>query len=190
MTPMLVAMLMPPQQQAFNPGTEAGGLAESIGAICLQLLLPFALGHLSRPWTSTWVNQHKAILSNLDRSSILLVVYTAFSAAVVQGLWSRTTWLDILLLSLVCLGLLLFVLVATWRLGRWLGLKREDTIVLLFCGSKKSLATGVPIAGAMFQAIDVGLMILPLMVYHQIQLIVCAIIASKLHEEISPELPS
>ena len=181
MTPMLVAMLMPPQDQALNPGIEVAGLAESVGAICLQLLLPFALGHLSRPWTSKWVNDHKALLSKLDRSSILLVVYTAFSAAVVQGLWSRTSWQDILLLSLVCLGLLSFVLLATWQLGRWLGLKREDTIVLLFCGSKKSLATGVPIAGAMFQATDVGLMILPLMVYHQIQLIVCSIIASKLH---------
>jgi sodium/bile acid cotransporter 7 len=181
MTPVLVAMLMPSQDQALNPGMEVAGLAESVGAICLQLLLPFALGHLSRPWTSKWVNHHKALLSNLDRSSILLVVYTAFSAAVVQGLWSRTSWQDILLLSLVCLGLLSFVLLATWQLGRWLGLKREDTIVLFFCGSKKSLATGVPIAGAMFQATDVGLIILPLMVYHQIQLIVCSIIASKLH---------
>jgi sodium/bile acid cotransporter 7 len=193
MTPMLVAMLMPPQDQALNPGMEVAGLAESVGAICLQLLLPFTLGHLSRPWTSKWVSHHKAMLSNLDRSSILLVVYTAFSAAVVQGLWSRTSWQDILLLSLVCLGLLSFVLLATWQLGQWLGLKREDTIVLFFCGSKKSLATGVPIAGAMFQATDVGLMILPLMVYHQIQLIVCSIIASKLHlasecqEETMPE---
>ena len=183
MTPMLVAMLMPPQEQTLNPSTDFGGFAESVGAICLQLLLPFALGHLSRPWTSKWVNHHKEILSNLDRSSILLVVYTAFSAAVVQGLWSRTSWLDILVLSMVCFALLSFVLVVTWQLGRWLGLKREDTIVLLFCGSKKSLATGVPIAGAMFQATDVGLMILPLMVYHQIQLIVCAIIASKLHSK-------
>ena len=183
MTPFLVAIMMPKSEIHPNQTSEALSFMDSIWNICLQLLLPFVLGHLARPWIGKWIDRHKTTLGYLDRSSILIVVYTAFSAAVVQGLWNRTSWTDIVWLSFICFGLLLFVLGTTWQLGRRLGLKREDTIVLFFCGSKKSLATGVPIAGTMFPAPEVGLIILPLMLYHQIQLLVCAMIAPLLTKD-------
>jgi sodium/bile acid cotransporter 7 len=119
------------------------------------------------------------LLTVVDRGSILLVVYSAFGAAVVEGLWHRLSPGDLALVALVCCVLLALVLLATWGLGSLLGLSREDAIVLQFCGSKKSLASGVPMAGVLFAPAQVGVILLPVMLFHQIQLIACAVIARR-----------
>ncbi|OWK32368.1 bile acid:sodium symporter family protein [Sphingomonas mucosissima] len=170
-TPALVAFVM------SRPGASASISMESVEGIAVQLLLPFLLGHALRPWLGGFVARHKSLVSSVDRGSILLVVYTAFSAAVVEGLWSRVSGESLMLLLGACCGLLAAVLLLTFAMGCVLGFSREDSIVLLFCGSKKSLATGVPIAGLLFPAAQVGAIILPVMVFHQIQLIACAVIA-------------
>lgn len=170
LTPLLVAALM------HNSGSGAGLSLDSIRSIAFQLLLPFVTGHLMRPWIGAWVSRHKRMLTLVDRGSILLVVYTAFGAAVVEGLWHRLSVGTIGLIGLISAAMLAIVLTITWLVGRaWFS--REDAIVLQFCGSKKSLASGVPIAGVLFPATQVGAAILPLMIFHQIQLIACAWIA-------------
>ncbi|MFZ2996690.1 bile acid:sodium symporter family protein [Sphingobium sp.] len=173
LTPLLVALLMQ------SGGT--GGLISlsSAEGIILQLLLPFLVGHLSRRWTGGFVERHKAMIGRVDRGSILLVVYAAFSAAVVEGLWNSVSGHDLAILAAACVILLVIVLLFTWGLGRMLGLPRADAIVLQFCGSKKSLATGVPIAGVLFPASMVGPILLPVMLFHQIQLMACAMLARK-----------
>jgi len=153
----------------------------------MQLLLPFVIGHLARPWIAGWIVRHKSLVGRVDRGTILLVVYTAFSAAVVGGLWSRVSVLSLTVVMLISCGLLAFVFAVCWGTGRWIGLRREDAIVLMFCGSKKSLATGVPIAGTLFPPAEVGLVILPLMIFHQIQLIACAAIARRMAKKTSPD---
>jgi len=170
-TPALVALLM------TLPGTSAGVSLDSVETIAFQLLLPFLLGHGLRPWIGGFVARQKKLVTMVDRGSILLVVYTAFSAAVVGGLWQRVSGETLAILLLVCCVLLAAVLLLTLALGRLLKFSREDAIVLLFCGSKKSLASGVPMAGVLFSAAEVGAVILPLMLFHQIQLIACAMIA-------------
>jgi sodium/bile acid cotransporter 7 len=119
------------------------------------------------------------MVTAVDRGSILLVVYTAFGAAVLEGLWHLVSALDLVTIALACVIQLSIVLTLTWTIGGALGFAREDRIVLLFCGSKKSLASGVPMAGVLFPAASVGLVILPLMLFHQIQLIACAVIARR-----------
>ncbi|MBB3859994.1 sodium/bile acid cotransporter 7 [Novosphingobium hassiacum] len=171
-TPALVALLM--------GGTTGGMSWGSVGTIFAQLLLPFVLGHLLRPWIGAFVARHKTLTSRVDRGSILLVVYSAFGAAVVEGLWSRVAPASLLALTAMCLLLLAIVLAATWALGRAMGLPREDAVVLLFSGSKKSLASGVPMAGVLFPAAQVGIVLLPIMIFHQLQLIACAVIAPEL----------
>lgn len=178
LTPALVALLM----HSASGGPQAGVSLASIEAILLQLLLPFVVGHLLRPVIGGWVSRHKKLVTLVDRGSILLVVYTAFGAAVVEGLWRRVSAPDLIVLLLVCTVLLAIVLAATWGAGKALRLSRADMIVLLFCGSKKSLASGVPMAGVLFPAAQVGLIILPVMLFHQIQLIACAVIARRLGE--------
>ena len=168
-TPLLASLLM--------GGSGASMSLESIEKIVLQLLLPFALGHGLRPVIGKFVSKHKAMIGYVDRGSILLVVYTAFSAAVVEGLWSHLPLWELGLIAGLSIVLLAVVLAATWGLGAALGFERADRIVLLFCGSKKSLASGVPIAGVLFPAAQVGVVILPLMLFHQIQLMACAVIA-------------
>ncbi len=174
LTPALVALLM------GGVGGQGSGISLSaVESIVGQLLVPFVAGHLLRPWIGGFVARQKALLTIVDRGSILLVVYTAFGAAVVEGLWSRISGGDLALIGTICVLLLAVVLAATWLAGRALGFTREDAIVLLFCGSKKSLASGVPMAGVLFPAAQVGAILLPVMLFHQIQLIACAVIARR-----------
>ncbi len=173
LTPLLVGLFM-------HVGG-AGGVSSShsIATIALQLLVPFLAGHLLRPVIGGFVDRNKAILQPVDRGSILLVVYSAFSAAVINGIWTRVGWIDLLVLlafGMVILGIVMGVNVAVARLVR---LSREDAVVLLFCGSKKSLVSGVPMAGALFPSAHVGLIVLPLMIFHQLQLFLCAALAAR-----------
>ncbi len=169
-TPALVALLM-----HATGGVSLGSVWTIIG----QLLLPFVVGHLLRPWIGAFVARQKRLLTIVDRGSILLVVYSAFGAAVVEGLWQTLSPFDLTTIALVCCALLAVVLGATILLGRAMKLPRADAIVLLFCGSKKSLASGVPMAGVLFPAAQVGAILLPVMLFHQIQLIACAVIARR-----------
>src|SRR3546814_12750122 len=127
-----------------------------------------------RPLIGGYVDLHRLFLGRMDRGYILLVVYTAFSAAVIEGLWHRLSGFDLALITGLDILLLVIVLVLTTLGARLGGFSTKDETVLVFCGSKKSLASGVPIAGALFAPDQVGRIILPLMLFHQMQLIVCA----------------
>lgn len=169
-TPVLVSLLMHTQ------GGASGGW-KSVQDIVVQLLLPFIAGQLARPLVSKFVEKHKQLIGYIDRGSILLVVYAAFSEAVVGGIWHRISPLQLIVLLLVCGVLLAIVLAATTFGARALGFSPEDEKVITFCGSKKSLATGVPMANILFPGPTAGILVLPLMVFHQIQLMACSVIA-------------
>lgn len=187
LTPLLVGALM------TVSGEGSVSTIDAAKAIALQLLLPFVAGHLLRPLIGGFVDRHKAVLGKVDRGSILLVVYSAFSAAVVEGLWNRVGWGDLSMLLGLSAAILALILGINALVGRLFGLPREDSIVLLFCGSKKSLASGVPMAGALFAPVQVGMIVLPLMIFHQLQLFVCAILASRFRrrgEAMAADLPA
>jgi sodium/bile acid cotransporter 7 len=172
-TPLLGKLLL----TGYSGGGAAGSGFKQVETIALQLLLPFVLGHLARPLVQGWLNRRKKLVGVVDRSSILLVVYTAFSAAVVEGLWSRLSLSDLAVVVGLCAAILAAMLVATTVISRALGFSRADEVAIVFCGSKKSLASGVPMAGVLFPAAVVGPMIVPLMLFHQMQLMVCAVLA-------------
>jgi sodium/bile acid cotransporter 7 len=169
-TPLLVGLLFH-QKSVIS--------AHSAWAIVLQLLAPFVAGQVLRRWIGGFVARHAVLLQRIDRGSILLVVYTAFSGAVVEGVWSQIDALDLARLLVLCAILLAAVLAATWSAARALGFSKPDEIAIVFCGSKKSLASGVPMAGVLFPAATAGLALLPLMLFHQIQLMACAVIAQR-----------
>jgi sodium/bile acid cotransporter 7 len=177
-TPVLVGLFMGDLAKGGHGGVDL----HSIQSIALQLLLPFILGHLSRPLTTGFITKHKTLVGRVDRSSILLVVYTAFSAAVVEGLWKRLSLGDIALVLLLDAVLLAAALAITTAAARLLGFSKADEVAIVFCGSKKSLASGVPMAGVLFPAASVGPLIVPLMLFHQIQLMVCAVMARRYAE--------
>ena len=173
LTPLLVVLLM---NTSGGPRVDAGAVRD----IVVQLLLPFAVGQLLRRWMAPMTARYAAVLKVVDRGSILLVVYTAFSMGVVEGIWRSVDVWRLVLVAIVATLLLAVVLGCTTLIGRLARLNRGDAIVLLFCGSKKSLASGLPMALVFFPAAKVGLTMLPLMIFHQIQLVVCAVIASRL----------
>ncbi|MCZ4306967.1 bile acid:sodium symporter [Zoogloeaceae bacterium G21618-S1] len=170
LTPLLVMVLM-------DAGDGSGSGLDAVGKIVLQLLVPFLAGHAARHWIGAWVARHQRWLKFIDQGSILLVVYTAFSDAVTGGLWQLVPAADLLALALVCCLLLAMVLWITQLLALRLGFSTEDCITIVFAGSKKSMATGVPMAQILFAGGAVGPLILPLMIFHQIQLMVCAALA-------------
>jgi sodium/bile acid cotransporter 7 len=172
LTPLLVAALLNIRGHSASP-------LEQIQGIGLQLLAPFIAGQIVSRWLRPWALRHATLLSITDRGSIILVVYAAFSAAVQAGAWSRLSWIDIAQILAISALLLAVALVVTRFASRAAGFAREDEIAVVFCGSKKSLVTGVPMANILFPAATVGLVILPVMVFHQIQLIVCAALARR-----------
>jgi sodium/bile acid cotransporter 7 len=170
LTPLLVTLLL-------NVHGDGGSTVDAILKISVQLLLPF--GQIARRWIGEWVGRNKSWLKFVDQGSILLVVYGAFSEAVNEGIWHQIPLWELGGLVVACCVLLALVLVASTVLGKAFGFSQEDRITILFCGSKKSLATGVPMAQVLFAGASMGVLILPLMLFHQIQLMVCAALAQR-----------
>ncbi len=169
-TPLLVGLLM-----RAHGGVSLGG----VEGIVLQLLVPFLAGQVARRWIGGWLARNARLTGLVDRGSILLIVYAAFSEGVVSGIWQQIdlrSLAAVMVLDMVLLGL---VLAITTLASRWLGFSREDEIAVVFCGSKKSLASGVPMLNVLFPAHAVGLMVLPLILFHQVQLMVCATLARR-----------
>ncbi|MBE8595010.1 bile acid:sodium symporter family protein [Xenorhabdus sp. BG5] len=179
----LLGVFLSPLLVGFLIQTHEGGVQtdtwKAIKDIVLQLMVPFIAGHLSRPLIASWVEKHKKWVNMTDRSSILLVVYVAFSEAVVEGIWHKIDAYSLLMIGIVCCVLLAIVLLINVYSSRLLGFSKDDEITIVFCGSKKSLANGVPMANVLFPAPMVGVMLLPLMIFHQIQLMVCAVLAQR-----------
>jgi solute carrier family 10 (sodium/bile acid cotransporter), member 7 len=169
LTPVLIALLT---NARSNVVTYVG-----IWNLVLQMLLPFVVGHLCRPWIGRWVAERKAVLSITDRGTIVLAVYSAFSAAVMDRIWQQIPLATLASLIVFCSVLLAAVLFLARSIARLFGFSREDEISIVFCGSKKSLVSGIPMARVLFAGPHVGAVLLPLMVFHQIQLIVCAWLA-------------
>jgi sodium/bile acid cotransporter 7 len=173
-TPLLVGTLI--VQGAAAPG---GSTLQAVLAIVKQLLLPFLAGQFLRPWIGAWIDRHKPLLKIVDQGSILLVVYTAFSESVNEGLWHKLSLPTLVGLGVLCCVLLAVALALATYASRRLGFSREDEITIVFCGSKKSLSSGVPMAKVLFAPGALGMVILPVMLFHQIQLMVCAVLAAR-----------
>lgn len=178
----LLGIVLTPLLLALMVGTQGGGpgLMEAVLKIAQLLLLPLVLGQLSRPLLLRWHQRYKRYTTLADRWVILLLVLAAFSDSVEAGLW-RSHGAGLLLTTLLGTALLLalVLLISTW-LARRAGLAREDEITAVFCGSKKTLASGVPMAKLLFGAHPaLGVIVLPIMFYHQLQLMVCAILAGR-----------
>lgn len=179
LTPLLAALLL---------GSTGGGFsADSLLRIAVQLLVPFLAGQFLRRCVGGFLARHKKVLGLVDRGSILLVVYTAFSEGTAAGIWSRITPARLGALLAAEAVLLAVMLALTWYGARRLGFDRGDRIAIQFAGSKKSLAAGLPMASVLFGA-HASLAVLPLMLFHQMQLMVCAVIAKRRSRD--PERPS
>jgi sodium/bile acid cotransporter 7 len=175
----LLGMLLTPLLAGLLLSAQGGFSIHGVGDILVQLLVPFAAGQLARPLIGEWAQRNKTLLGLVDRGSILLVVYTAFSEGVTQGIWHQLTIAELGRLFVVDVVLLAAVLAITTYGSRLLGFSRADEVTIVFCGSKKSLASGLPMATVLLAGQSVGLIVLPLMLFHQVQLMVCAWLAKR-----------
>ena len=177
----LVGVIMTPLLVMFLMGTGGGVHIDTsvFGEIALLLLAPFVLGQLTRRWVGK-LAQSKAT-KVVDRGSIAMVVYSAFSKGVVDGIWSSISLWDLAFLVVFAAIFVAFMLWLTRKASQKMGFNRADTIAIEFCGSKKSLATGLPMASVIFASVgaSLGLLILPLMIYHQVQLMMCSWLAAR-----------
>lgn len=171
LTPALVALLM---------SADARVDADSVIRIVLQLFVPFVVGQVLRPAIGGWVERQDPKLRIYDRGTIVLVVFVAFSEGAESDIWSDLSVWSVLAVAGVCLLLLAIAMGWAWGFGKVLGFSREDRVPMLFCGSNKSLASGLPIASVLFSGGTVALLVLPLMLYHQMQIIAGAMIATRM----------
>lgn len=172
LAPLLFAMLAHVGEAEFS-GT-------AIGRIALILLLPFALGQVAQRWFKPWVDDHKSIATWMDRVSIAIAVYVAFSGAVEAGIWSIVRGSEMAWLSLALVAMLIIGFGGSWALGGAMKLPRPDRITMLFSGAQKSIAIGAPLAATIFPPAIAGMVLLPTLAYHMAQLILSAPIAAKL----------
>ncbi|MFA7588080.1 MAG: bile acid:sodium symporter [Novosphingobium sp.] len=162
-----------------------GGAGISIGAdgllkVILILVLPFAIGQLFQTRAKGWIVEHRDIVTWMDRLSIAVAVYVAFSGAVSQGLWTKVGLGEWAVLLALVTGFLVLGFGGSWLCARLLGLTRPDRIAFLFAGAHKSVAMGAPLAAIMFPPAVAGMVLLPLLAYHLLQLVVSAPLANLL----------
>jgi solute carrier family 10 (sodium/bile acid cotransporter), member 7 len=165
--------------------TLAGSAAAAQGLDALVkvsaiLLLPFLVGQALRGRLRGWVTAHRELVTGMDRASIAIAVYVAFSGAIEQDIWTRVDapgWGAILI---GCAALLAFAHGGAWLLGGALRLDRGDRIALLFAGAQKSVAMGAPLATVLFPPAVAGIVLLPTLVYHLAQLVIAAPLAARL----------
>jgi len=172
-TPFLVALVL-----------KTGGVSFPLGPVirdlCYWLALPFAVGHFLRPLLAGWVTRHKGIVSKVDRITILLLIYTSFCDSVKRGIWQEHPG-EVLVAAFVVSFLLFWIIfwIMKWA-SRAFGFSEEDRITTIFCGSKKTLASGVPMAALIFEKHPgIGMILVPLMIYHAMQLVICGWLAGR-----------
>lgn len=173
-TPLMVGLFIMPH--SGGAGLDSGS---AVLQIIMLLLVPFIAGQFARRWIYGWIQRHPIAVKVVDQGSILLVVYVAFSEAVVEGLWYKLPLPALLGVCVVSAILLAIMMLLTTYGSRLLGFSKEDEITIVFCGSKKSLASGVPMAKVLFAGHPIGMLVLPLMLFHQLQLMVCAVLAQR-----------
>ncbi|MEU3556132.1 bile acid:sodium symporter family protein [Streptomyces fragilis] len=179
-TPLLAALLL-----GGGIGGGGGFSTDAVLRIVLQLLVPFLAGQLLRRWIGELVLRHRRLLSLVDRGAILLVVYSAFSEGMVRGVWGQVSVVRLLELIGVEAVLLAVVLAVTWYGSKALRFDRGDRVAIQFAGSTKSLAAGLPMASVLFGA-EASLAVLPLMLFHQMQLMVAAVVARRRERDPAP----
>jgi len=157
---------------------EANISGAAVARIALILLLPFTLGQMAQRWCKPWVDRNKELATWMDRISIAIAVYVAFSGAVVAGIWSIVRGDELAWLALALSVMLLVGFGGAWALSGAMKLPRGDRITMLFSGGQKSIAIGAPLAATIFPPAIAGMVLLPTLIYHMAQLVLSAPLAT------------
>ncbi|MEY4953416.1 MAG: hypothetical protein RL299_1840, partial [Pseudomonadota bacterium] len=147
-----------------NAGFNVDGLIKVVGI----LLVPFILGQLAQGRLGGWVKDNRSLVTSMDRASIAIAVYVAFSGAVEQRFWTQIDASGWLWLTLGVALLLLVGHLGAWLFSGLLRLDRPNRITMLYAGAQKSIAMGAPLAAVLFPPQAAGVILLPILLYHLI----------------------
>lgn len=185
LTPLIISLAL------STSGSQGLSLIDAMIKIAVLLLLPFAMGQGLRPLVGAWFSRYKKYINNFDKGVILMLVYASFCDSVKGGLWTNHGLSTIGVTMLGAAFILAVVLCVTTFTARRLGFDKEDEVAAVFCGSKKTLASGVPMAKLLFGAHPaLGVIVLPIMFYHQIQLFGCSILAERYARRLHQPAPT
>ena len=167
--------------------SEASNHFPPIGSLILKIailvILPITIAQVIRPYLRDRIEAWKPSIRNSSNAMIVFIVYVSFSNSVVNGLWETLSWTSIATaFGFVCLFLLL-VSSLVWTSSAIADNQKEQRIAAFFCGSQKTLATGAPMASIIFanqSAADQGLVLLPLILYHSLQILLASIVGPRL----------
>lgn len=180
MTPLWVSLVL------HTGGAGGGQLGAMLLKLVLQVLGPVGLGLLLHRRFGAWAEARKAQLRKFDQVIILLLVYTSFCESFARQVFRDFSWADLLALAAGMAGLFVAVLGLITLLGRLLGFTAEDQITAVFCGSKKSLVHGSVLANIIFAGTAAsGALLLPLMLYHALQIILASVIAQRVGQRMA-----
>ena len=175
----LIGVFVTPLWMSFLLANTNGqyDLTGVIGKLTLQVIVPVILGLLLNQRLGWFAARHKSALRYFDQITILLIVYTAFCESFARHSFEKISADDLLWLMALMLGLFFLIFGLLTGISRLLNFTREDRITALFCGSKKSIIQGSVMANVLFPGSMAGVVLLPIMIYHALQLIVASIIA-------------
>lgn len=173
----LTGVIVSPLLFAALAGSAGAISSDAALRIVVTLLLPFIAGQAAQRWLRPWVLAHRGAATFMDRTSIAIAVYVAFSAAVVGGIWDQLDAREIGVVFAAIAAMLALAFAGAWTLGGLLRLARPDRITMLFAGVQKSVAVGAPLAATLFPPAIAGMVLVPILFYHMAQLIVSAWIA-------------
>ncbi|WP_353723161.1 bile acid:sodium symporter family protein [Dyadobacter sp. 676] len=173
---------------ALDPGPEPSGpghfdLLSVVGKLALQVLLPVLAGMALNSRWGHFAEARKKYIRYFDQSSILLIVYTSFCESFGEHLFDSLGIKEIVFLGIGMLALFFGIYFLLTFISGLLHFNREDKITAVFCGSKKSLVQGAVMSKVLFAGPEAGLMLLPIMLYHALQLIAASIIAQRMARE-------
>lgn len=160
------------------------GQALALGHVILKILMlvvaPIVFGQAMRPLLANWLLRQRALVKFIDRGTILAIVFNSFADSVADGVWRDRGVSLVLMVAVGAMILFSSMFLLLEAVCRALAFSRADTIAGVFCGTKKSLASGIPMAKVMFGSSPaLGMIVLPFVIYHLLQLVAASIIARR-----------
>lgn len=178
----LIGVAVTPLWMSWRLHTEGQG-GDVLGVIVdllIWLVSPLVLGQIARRWMADWAKRHKALVHRVDRGTILLIIYTSFCDSIMRGVWSGNALNAVIAAVVGSLVLFYLVMGTVETIAKAAKFPAADRIAAVFCGSKKTIASGVPMAQLIFAGDPrIGVILLPLLVYHPLQLVICGVLAGR-----------
>lgn len=173
-TPLWIGMFLQQTSIDFN-------LGEIYIKLVTEILLPVVVGLVLQRYWGNYARKYTRFLTLFDKSVILLIIFKSFSQSFENNVFSVVDVSDLLLIVVAVLLLFYAIYFLTRYISKLLGFNMEDQITAQFCGTKKSLVHGTVFAKILFQhSASTGIMLLPIMLFHPIQILIISFVATKL----------